>query len=51
MPVEDEPEEVIPDYLDLDMLLALFIQKQGGGAMTIEEMSLTGAETYKGMLN
>lgn len=49
VPVEDEPEEVIPDYLDLDMLLALFIQKRGGGTMKIEEMSLTGAETYKDM--
>jgi|LauGreDrversion4_2_1035121.scaffolds.fasta_scaffold66314_2 hypothetical protein len=42
VPVEDEPEVIIPDYLDLDMLLALFLKKQGGGSLKIEETSLTG---------
>ena len=53
VPIEDEPEELIPDYLNLDMLLALLIQKHVGGiagvTMKIEETSLTGGELYSDM--
>lgn len=54
IPEEDEPEiEVIPDYIDLDKLLALLVQKHTGGIagvkMQLDEVSLSGAELYSEM--
>jgi len=54
IPIEDEPEEVIPDYIDLDKLVALLVQKHVGSiagiTLSVQETSLTGTEIYKEMV-
>jgi hypothetical protein len=54
IPDEDRPEvDDIPDYIDLDKMLALMVEKHlgtiAGVKMSLEETSLTGGELYSDM--
>ena len=54
IPVEDENNVVIPNFLDVNGLLALMIKKHLKGlvgvTMQIQETSLTGGELYTDMV-
>lgn len=55
IPQEDKPEDVIPDFIDVDKLITLLVQKHVGSIagikMSIAETSLTGTELYSEMVS